>query len=69
MYDWQKHQLLEYMHEVDIRLENDLIVIYNRMRARSLDNIDCIELMEANVRLQTTRELFQDMHKILRGWR
>lgn len=54
--------LYEYMLRIDSVLEDDLA----RSRKLESDNMDLVCWLECNVRLQTAREIFRDISRIIR---
>lgn len=57
--------LQEYMYRTEFKMDNDKIDCLNRLRDYS-DNIDYVEMIECNVRIQTVNEVFRDLRNIIR---
>lgn len=62
--------LYEYMLRVDEDLECDFKHVRNNALIRqNPDNLDLMYWIEGNVRLQTTREIFGDVSRIIKMYR
>lgn len=63
------NQLYEYLWFQEVRDLNYVIQLANNVHFRNADPVDHLEMIMAQARLQKTRELSQDLHRIFRGYR
>lgn len=62
----EEEALVAYMLSKLQWLENDLIYRRNVVRYRDADEVDCLELMIARVRLYAFKEMFREITRILK---
>ena len=67
--DIVKLQLLEYMYRKEDFLSNDVQQLANNVQYRMADPVDHLEMIMAQTRLQTAKELCKDILQIVRRWK
>ena len=58
--------LLEYLHRMPIRYENDLIQLLNNVQLRQADPVDHLEIIMAQVRAATADRIVLEILEILK---
>lgn len=58
--------LYQYIMHKEMYYYNDVIQLGNNVSYRKADPLDHLEMVMAQVRLETAREIFNDMHKLMR---
>jgi len=48
------------------RYHNDIVLLDNNVSFRKADPVDHLEMIMAQARLETSQEIFRDMHKLMR---
>lgn len=62
----EEEALVTYMLSKLQWLENDLTYRRDVVRYRDADEVDCLELMIARIRLHAFKEIFRDISRILK---
>ncbi|MBR1593138.1 MAG: hypothetical protein IJ666_09060 [Ruminococcus sp.] len=58
--------LFAYMVNNQIRLENEKKQLQSNIRYRDIDEVDCMELLIASVRLETFKEVTRHIRQLLK---
>ena len=69
MVDRVRLYLMEYLYNKENYYYNDVEQLERNVHYRRADPVDHLEMVMAQTRLQTFREVSSDILKILRGWR
>lgn len=62
----EKNLLLSYFYNNETRLSLDVKQLQANLRYRKIDEVDCIELMIATVRLETFIEVSKNVRSLLK---
>jgi phenolic acid decarboxylase len=57
--------LYEYMRRMDVKLDNEVIQLYNNIQYRQADPVDHLEMIMAQTRKQMANEIFADLYRII----
>lgn len=63
--DWLAILLYEYMRRMDVKLDNEVIQLYNNIQYRQADPVDHLEMIMAQTRKQMANEIFADLYRII----
>lgn len=67
--DLKWSNLQEYMYRKTIYYENDIQQLSNNVVYRRADALDHLEMIMAQVRLDTSIQIFNDIYKIMTGFK
>ena len=69
MLDLVKHNLMVYMYSEDCRLENDMVQLLNNVSYRKADQLDMLEMIMAETRLEYALSDHRKICRILRNFK
>ena len=68
-YTYRLVMLYEYMSKQEARYFNDVVQLSNNVQYRDADPLDHLEMIMAQTRLSTAMSVFDDIRKVINGFR